>query len=203
MDASTVTCTKCNTPLSPEIFAPGPQAPCPACGTPLTGYLFPALSHPTLLSRPPEAVLTDMEAGCFFHASKKAVVACEGCGRFLCGLCDLDWQGMHLCSTCLETGKRKGRIKTLENSRLLFDQMALSLAVLPLVPPIVILTWVFTCVTAPASIFISLRYWNAPGSLVSRSKIVFILALVLALAQVAAWIWGIAEIVHETRLHGD
>jgi hypothetical protein len=202
MDATTIACTKCNAVLSPELFTAGPQVFCTSCGSRLTAYLFPALSHATLLSRPPEAVMTDMEAGCFFHPAKKAVVACEGCGRFLCGLCDLDWQGMHLCSTCLETGKKKGKIRTLENSRLLYDHMAISLAVLPVIPPIVFATWIFTCITAPATIFICLRYWNTPGSLISRTKIRFILALSLALAEIGAWVWGIAEIVHEIKLHG-
>ena len=33
----------------------------------------------------------DGEASCYFHAHKRAAVPCDGCGRFLCSLCDLNF----------------------------------------------------------------------------------------------------------------
>jgi hypothetical protein len=196
MDVPSLACTKCNAPLPLESFAGSPRVQCASCGIFLTAYWFPALSHPTLVTQSPESLLTDSEASCFFHPAKKAVVACESCGRFLCGLCDLDWEGRHICATCLETGKKKGKIKALQNSRVLYDQIALATALVPL---LLLFTWILTCVTAPLAIFLSVRYWNAPSSLAQRTKIRFILAILLGLAQIGGWIWMIAEIVHNSR----
>ena len=194
MDAASIACSKCKTLLSPDLFSPGVPTHCSSCGTKLTVFLFPALSHPTLVTQAPESILTDSEAGCFFHPAKKAVVACEGCGRFLCGLCDLEWDGKHLCMSCLEAGKKKGKIKTLDSGRVLYDNIALSVAILP-----VLFVWCLTWATAPMAIFICLRYWKAPSSIIPRSKIRFIIAMLFALTEIGCWIWGIAEIVHKSQ----
>ena len=50
----------------------------------------------------------------------------------------------------------------------------------------------FTVFTAPAAIFVALRYWKAPSSLLQRSKIRFVVALLIAGLQVAGWVWIIA-----------
>src|ERR1041384_3996677 len=171
MDVPTVPCLKCKAPLSSVLFLDSATAVCGSCGTSMTAYLFPALSHNTISVKAPEALLTDSEAGCFFHPQKKAVLACEGCGRFLCGLCELEWHGQHLCVNCLEAGKKKRKMKSIENHRVLYDQVALSMSIVPL------LLWPFTCLTAPATVYWVIRYWNAPLSLVSRTKIRFVIAL--------------------------
>jgi hypothetical protein len=191
MEAVLIPCSKCKNPLSSELFAVSNTAVCPSCRIPLTSYLFPALYHSGTLALKPESLLTDTESSCFFHPAKKAVVACGGCGRFLCGLCDLEWEGGHLCSSCLEAGKKKGKMKSLENHRVLYDGIALAVAGLP------ILIWPFTCVTAPIAFYMVLRYWNAPLSIASRSKVRFILAFLLSLGQIIGWIWLIAILFHE------
>jgi hypothetical protein len=77
----------------------------------------------------------------------------------------------------LETGKIKG----LENQRTLYDGVALSLAIYPL------LIFYFTLVTAPVALFVAIRYWNAPRSIVHRSKIRCVAAIILASMQIAGW----------------
>lgn len=191
MEAVLIPCTKCKNPLSAELFTVSGAATCPSCRTLLTAFRFPALYHSGTQILRPEALLTDTESSCFFHPAKKAVVACEGCGRFLCGLCDLDWDGKHLCSSCLEAGKKKGKMKSLENHRVLYDRLTLAVAGLP------ILLWPVTCISAPIALYMVFRYWNAPLSVVSRGRTRFVIALVLALAQVAGWIWLIAILFHE------
>ena len=49
--------------------------------------------------------------------------------------------------------------------------------------------WIFyfTLVTAPAALFVAIRYWNAPRSIVHRTKIRLVAAIVLALMQIAGW----------------
>ena len=51
--------------------------------------------------------------------------------------------------------------------------------------------WPFTLITAPAAIYVALRYWNAPMSLVPRTKIRFILAILFAGAELAGWSFGV------------
>lgn len=190
MESTQIPCTKCKAGISSELFLGNSTTTCVSCGSKMMAYLFPALSSNTLATQAPENLLTDSQAGCFFHPAKKAVIACGGCGRFLCGLCDLEWQDQHLCSNCLETGKKKGKIKNLETHRVLYDQISLSMAIAP------ILLWPVTCLTAPMTIYMAIRYWNAPTSLLPRTKYRFILAILIALLEIALWIWVLAIIFH-------
>ena len=99
-------------------------------------------------------------------------------------MCDVDFNGEHLCPGCLETGRKKGRLSNLDNRRTLYDSLALSLVLLPMV---LLFVWPLSLVTAPAALFVAVRYWKAPGSLLRRSKIRFVLAMLLALIQIVAW----------------
>jgi hypothetical protein len=75
--------------------------------------------------------------------------------------------------------------------------MALSLALLPL------LIFYFTILTAPMAMYIALRYWNAPRSIVHRTRIRYVLALLIAAAQMAGWGLGIYYLATApSRHHG-
>jgi len=102
-------------------------------------------------------------------------------------LCDCDLAGEHYCPACLEVGKTKGKIRNLEIRRTRYDSIALSLAVLPLVT---VVFWFLTMVTAPVALFMAIRYWNAPLSIVHHSRVRFVLAAVFALAEIGAWSIG-------------
>ncbi len=130
----------------------------------------------------------DDQAGCFYHPQKKAVVLCAYCGRFLCALCDVEWGGEHLCPACLETGKKKGRIISLERRRVLYDAAALKLAVYP-----VLMFW-FTLLTAPIALYIAIRHWNSPTSILGRTHVRSVLAILLSSLEILAWALGIAYI---------
>ena len=182
MRAEAIQCGKCRAPVPAEFFNRGSFSPCPACGTLLEVEVFPAFHRSLPAVAAAEAVLTDEEASCFFHPEKKAAVPCEACGRFLCLLCDCEIGGQHLCPTCLETGKKKGRIKSLENRRVLYDKIALALAVYPM------LLFYLTIFTAPMAIFVAIRYWKAPASILPRTRVRSVIAIVLALLQIAGWI---------------
>jgi hypothetical protein len=177
-----IQCPKCNAWLLEAIFNRPEMSPCPACGVPLKVQLFPALFRKTAPGQSAETILTEGESSCFYHPQKKALRPCDGCGRFLCALCDCELNGQHFCPGCLEIGKTKGKIKSLENQRTLYDGIALSLAVYPL------LIFYFTLVTAPMTLFIALRYWNSPSSLVRRAKPRFVVAILLALLQISGWV---------------
>lgn len=174
-------CPKCRATLLTHAFNSGAFGPCGSCQSALAIEVFPALFRRTEAGRIGETVMMEGEASCFYHPAKKAVLPCEGCGRFLCALCDCEHQGQHLCPACLEAGRSKGRIKSLENKRMRYDNLALSLALLP------ILIFYFTLITAPMTLYLVIRHWKSPFGLTQRSRGKFILAGLIALLQIAGW----------------
>lgn len=155
---------------------------CPSCGVLTQAYVFPALLRVSAPEASGESLAGNDDATCFYHPGKKAVVPCDACGRFLCALCDVTFDDQHLCLSCLEKGKRKRKIKNLENERILYDRIAAYLAVVPML-------FIFpTIITAPMVIFVTIRYWKSPGSIVRRSRIYFILAALIASLQITGWL---------------
>lgn len=175
-------CDECGGANSAELINLSAFVTCRFCQKEIQKTVFPAFFRSLEIGLSSEQILTDSEAGCFFHSEKKASVACDGCGRFLCALCDIAVGEDHLCSPCIESGRNKGKIKTMENKRTRHDKVALSLAVLPL------LLWPFTVITAPAALYTSIRYRKSPPSLVSPSRWRFSVAGILAVLQMIAWL---------------
>ena len=176
MNLRDILCPRCQAPLAEIDFNQSQLAPCPACAAPLQVEIFPALYRPVLSGREGEAVLIGTESSCFYHPQKKAVVPCEACGRFLCALCDVELDGKHLCPACLESGKKKKTIHSLEDMRMLYNRQALVLAVLPLF------------ITGLAAIYVAARYWKAPTSLVRPMRWAMPVALVLGTLQTLVFV---------------
>ncbi|HSE41763.1 MAG TPA: hypothetical protein VLH08_13450, partial [Acidobacteriota bacterium] len=126
VQTSSIRCSYCRALLPFESFNKETPVKCAVCSVDMFAFAFPALVRPISSGKPAEQILIEGEAGCFYHPQKKAVVACEYCGRFLCGLCDIDLNGQHLCTSCIEAGKKKKSMTTLENRRVLYDDMALA-----------------------------------------------------------------------------
>ncbi len=147
--------------------------------------LFPALFREPAPGISGQNVLVENEASCFYHPGKRAVIPCTTCGRFLCALCDVDFNGRHLCPVCLETGRRKRSLKDLENHRTLYDTIALYLATVPM-----LFFWP-VIFTAPMVVFLTIRHWNAPNSIIPRTKIRFVVAFIFAVLQIVGWAGGI------------
>lgn len=183
MAPQTVACPKCKSPLPEEAwtFEESQDVLCRACGSPLAVQVFPALFRPAEASSVGEAVVVEGEASCFYHAAKRAVTSCEACGRFLCALCDVELNGAHLCPNCLDSGRKKGKLTNLQNHRVLYDSFALALAIAPL------LVWPITCITAPVAVFYAVRYWNAPSSLIPRTRVRALLAIIIGLLEIGGW----------------
>jgi hypothetical protein len=165
-----------------ELFNTAEPVPCPACGTPTCAAVFPAASEGLRKGQVGDALIDGAEAGCFYHPNRKAVVACEMCGRFLCALCDIELTGRHLCSACISSGRKKGKIRNLGNRRTLHDEIALAVAVVPM-----LFVWP-TIITAPIAVFLVVKHWKEPLSVIPRTRIRFVLALILAGLQIVAWI---------------
>lgn len=175
-------CTGCQAPLGRHMMNTYELVTCPACKGKLRLDVFPALFRKQPATQNGELLQQAKEAGCYYHPRKKAAVTCSACGRFLCALCDIEFNARHLCSQCLEKGKTKRKIRNLENHRICYDTVALVIALVPM-----LLYW-FTIVTAPIVLFITVRYWRAPSSIVPRTKLRFILAAVIALLQIIGWL---------------
>ena len=177
-----ISCRRCKTPLSAQALNALALIPCSACGEPIRADVYPALVRKLPAGRRGVPLEGEKEASCFYHPAKKAAVACSACGRFLCALCDVEFNERHLCPTCLEKGKTKRKIKNLENHRVCYDTIALAIALVSM-----LLIWP-TILSAPVVLFMVVRYWGAPGSIIPRSKIRFVLAFGIAGLQILGWI---------------
>ena len=180
--AQPIACPKCKAVLAAEFFNQPAWQPCPSCSTELRVEVFPALFRAEKIT-PAERILVEGEAGCFYHPEKKAAVVCDACGRFLCALCDVDFDGRHLCPACLESGRQKGKLAKLQNTLTRHDRIAILLAVAPM------LIFYFTLFTAPAALFYSIWHWKSPGSIVpNRRRLNLIVAIVIASLEIAGWV---------------
>jgi len=176
-----VACTRCEASIEKEVFNLPGLTLCTSCGARINVSVFPSILKGSSTLKSEDVLVLDDEATCFYHPKKKAVIPCSVCGRFLCALCDVEFNGRHICTSCLETGKKKHRIKTLENHRTLYDTIVLATALIP-----ILFVWP-TIVTAPMSLFLVFRYWNAPTSIIPRTKFRLILAFILAGLQITGW----------------
>jgi hypothetical protein len=107
--------------------------------------------------------------------------------------------GRHYCPTCLETGKTKRKIQSLDNHRTLYDSVALAVALYPLIG--FLFFWYATLITAPMAIYIALRYWKAPLGILRRTHVRFVAAILLALLQIGAWVTFITLVKIHTHHH--
>jgi hypothetical protein len=67
------------------------------------------------------AAALDGQAACFDHAGKRAVAACNQCGRFVCDLCKVDFGGQVWCPSCVSAGSGAARAAHPDSSRVLYD----------------------------------------------------------------------------------
>jgi hypothetical protein len=191
MSSVAAACPRCQNALPGALCNTGALVECPSCDRSVQVEFFPALFKPVAAGAGAEAILEEGTSSCFYHEQKKAVVPCDVCGRFLCALCDLDFGGQHLCPQCVQTGRKKGSISELEHSRTLYDSAALS---------IVLINFIFlpmAVVSAPIAIYLAIRSWYRPGSLVRTSRVRSWVAIVVALAQLGFWIWMAINIALE------
>lgn len=191
-----ILCSNCNGPLPWNSFSTDHLSHCPRCRAGYSGVLFPALLREPVAGSIGEIILANDESACFNHPQKKAVVACSYCGRFLCSLCDVDFGGRHLCPACIEIGVENKKIENLENRRTLYDDLALSLAVLPV---LFLIGIYFTFITAPMALIIAIRHWNSPSSIIPRTKIRMVLAILFSLIEIGVWIVVIYYLVSQAR----
>ena len=185
-----ISCLQCKHPLNRLVWNTQSLKSCPACRSQLRADVYPAALRSATAAVPAEVIQTGREAGCFYHPRKRAVLACSICGRFLCALCDIELNGKHICQRCFEKGKTDRKIQGLENHRVCYDKVAFYIALFSM-----LLSWL-PLPTAPLVLFMTVRYWKAPRSIVSRTRIWWIAAAGLAGIQLLVWgliFYGLAE----------
>jgi hypothetical protein len=186
-----VACTNCKASLPADLLD-GAFHMCPRCESWLQVHLFPAFTRgtPVVLTEP---ALIEGQSSCFYHPHKTAVVACESCGRFLCALCDVEIGGIHRCPPCLESGRRKQQLQTLETEHTRYDRIALALTTIGL------LFWPITLFTAPAALYMVIRYWNRRSKILPASPVISLIAGLLALAEIGGWSFLFYMMIHGWR----
>ena len=187
-----VTCGECSFPIPAEAWNRDDGVTCPACRQPVQAAVFPAIERNTAGSSP-EAVADHAEASCFFHPASRAAVPCSECGRFLCHLCDIELDGRHLCATCFQSGVSTNKLQAMETHRTMYDTIALAVATLP-----ALLFWP-ALVGAPAALYLVVRRWRTPLSLLPRTRIRFLLAALFALVEIAGIVFVIWAVIQAPR----
>jgi hypothetical protein len=186
--AASIECTRCGRALALADAIRDYGALCHGCGAVTWANVFPAAFQPVTV-REAEPLADDSEASCFYHPSKRAAIHCDSCGRFLCALCEIELGSEHLCPACLEAGRHANSFDRLANHRVLYDSIALALAVVPAL-------FVWTAILgAPAALYVAVKYRKAPGSLVPRRRVRFVVAIVLASLELAAFGFLIAALI--------
>jgi hypothetical protein len=143
--------------------------------------IFPALLRDVVPGQHGERIVHEDEGSCFYHPAKKAITYCGHCGRFLCAMCDIELGGRHLCSGCVEAGSAQGNITELKNKYIRYDKIALALSFYALCIP-----WL-TIFTGPCAVFVGIRFWKTPISILPIQRWRSIVAIMLGLVEMIAW----------------
>ncbi|MDX2111648.1 MAG: hypothetical protein SFY80_15560 [Verrucomicrobiota bacterium] len=180
--ANSLLCLKCKEPLSLEGAHPYKEytTRCRVCRSANTVIVLPAMEHRFVRSQ--ASVAAELEASCFYHADRKAESTCHACGRFICNHCTATLDDETLCLPCLMAIRAKGSHAKLANGTVRWDSIALGTAVVS------IFIAYFAILTAPAVIYLVLRYWRkGPFSPFENHKWRMALALTLAVLQLVGW----------------
>ena len=172
-----IRCGKCHTEIPFTGWNTLNPLPCPGCNTPVQAVVFPSIAR-ELSNGTPQTKEGEGEAGCFYHDSSRATIACEECGRFLCALCDLDSGTRHVCPACFNSHTADPAFVP---RRTLYDSIALIAALLP---NLLLFTIYFTVFTAPAVIGFSIWSWKKQSSITPRGNWRFIVALLIAFINI-------------------
>ena len=196
MASAAISCGHCGLATNREDWNFPGGVDCALCGQRVEVRVFPAIQNEAKGERP-EAILGAEEAGCYYHPQNRAVVPCDGCGRFLCALCDLPLDGRHLCPACVETGVRTNKLASSDTHRTHYDSIALAFATWPM------LIFYFTLFTAPVALYYVIRYWKEPMGMLPRTRIRLVIAGVLAGLQIVGWVALAVTLVSAYSVRGS
>lgn len=182
-----VPCARCSMPLPKWELRNGEDAHCTSCGSRNVVRLFPAALARADAAHGAAALAG--EAACFDHPGKRAVAACQQCGRFVCQLCAVQFGAGVWCPSCVAAGTGNARSVNSDTGRMLYDTWALA------IPFALLALWPLSIFSAPAVLALAIMKWRQPISLVRRNRWRFGAGLAIALAQGGLWCWLIWYLV--------
>ncbi|MCP4347353.1 MAG: hypothetical protein GY795_17750 [Desulfobacterales bacterium] len=174
-------CSECKADLHAKMINSPGSSDCPSCGAQIHIIAFPALAKDVSAGKPGDPLLLGDESGCFYHPGKKAVIPCSACGRYLCALCDVEINNQHICPPCIEAGKSGQISDNMVTQLVRYDKIAFFFSVVPILIPFI------TFITATIAVYIVVRYWKTPVSLVSGGKIRFVASFIISALQLVIW----------------
>jgi len=177
-------CPSCQAELAIADGAVGVQsASCFHCRTAFELETFPAQWRRVQAGRAGELV-TGEEAACYVHTDRRAEAACDGCGRFMCALCEVRVGEQRLCVACLDGGRRAGRLVQVERSRTLFARVAVRVALFGLV------LGPFAPAAGLSAIVLAIVGLTRPPSVTGRRYLgSAVFALLLGSVLTLGWLW--------------
>jgi hypothetical protein len=190
-----VKCPECQSVLQQVEPDESETVHCHSCGAAFELYLF----RETIASpgTPEIELCAPGEASCFFHSTHRVTGNCDECGRFLCTLCLIPLGAQNICPECLH---RSSQSNPLRNYLLLYDNIALFLAIGPMLS---ILFAGFSLVTAPAALVSVFLFWRREKSAFRQPYIRFILAFLFGIGQVVCWVLLGIHLYHFALSHPD
>jgi hypothetical protein len=177
-------CPLCDRLLGPEFWNSGNFQACPACLAQVVTTTFPAITIPSGASS--IVACEPGDSSCFFHANNRAETICDGCGRFLCGLCSITFGKRKLCPDCVYRNRRQKSDPLLIDQAVLFDNIAIAVLVLSVLTLAYLLLGLVVGVLA---VCLALVGWRYQQTLVHRSRFRFGLAVILGLIGAGLWIF--------------
>ena len=175
-----VRCSACDRALNLPQTVGAARVACTHCQTVTQAWIFPAL-YREKKSRQAQHLLDEGHSSCMTHPTKQAVAVCDGCGKFLCSLCDIDWHSEHLCSTCIAHRKSDATKNDLRSEYVHYDRIVLVLAVASF------FLYFLGVILAPIALYIGWRYWNEPWRPVPYRKWGMIAYITLAFLMLLIW----------------
>jgi hypothetical protein len=189
-----IPCGRCNAPLPGWELDTSDAATCTSCGSSNRVRIFAAALRQAAPVQTETAM--DGEAACFDHPSKRAVAACRYCGRFVCGLCSVDFDNEIWCPSCVAGRAGGAHSANPETSRVLYDSIAV------LTPALSLIFWPITIITGPGVVVFSILKWRQPLSLVRHNRWRFVLAILMGLAVTSGWLLAIGYQIMTPRSGG-
>lgn len=148
-------------------------------------FLFPAIRKDPQDSAPVARVSTGTESTCFFHPLKAAENACSACGRFVCALCALPWDGAIRCPDCLSSPAAKADASDLKLSRRRYDLFAFQFAVFSFIPPFIYVSFLALPVVVTLAVMSSRR---KPVAMPVLPNLKWIWAILISVLVTAIWV---------------
>src|SRR6266550_8044856 len=176
-------CPICDRVLGPEFWNSGRFQACPACSTPVMATTFPSVAAPSGTSA--VAPCEPGESSCFFHTNNRAETICDGCGRFLCGLCSISFGQRRFCPDCIYRSRRQKSDLLLIDQAVLFDNIAIAVLALSVLTLSYLILGLFVSLLTVCMAFVG---WKYQRTLVRRSRFRFGFALILGLIGASIWI---------------